>query len=93
VSLEQSESFLPGGRDFPRLRGIVDHFTRGILEAELEVQLEDSAAPKFRLRASQGSILGVSTRFPSRAAGRTVTRVLLTENTDELRPSVATEPS
>ncbi len=91
VTLEQSESFLPGGREFPRLRSIVDQFTRGILEAELEVQLDADATPSFRLAALHGSVLGVSTRFPSRATGRTVTRVLLTENTDELRPIVETE--
>lgn len=83
-----SERFLPGGRDFPRLRDIIEHFTRGVLEAEMDVELDQSANPRFRLASAAGSRLGVTTRIGTRERGRTRLRVLLSEDMQDVRPTV-----
>lgn len=83
-----SERFLPGGQDFPRLRDIIEHYTRGVLEAEMEVELDQSATPRFRLGFELGSRLGVTTRIGTKDHGRTRLRVLLTDDMQDVRPSV-----
>jgi type VI secretion system protein ImpH len=91
VSQETSERFLPGGQDYPRLRGIVEHFTRGVLEAEVEIELDASASPRFCIGATVGARLGVTTRLGSRTQGRTKLRVLLSDDIADLRPTMVTE--
>jgi type VI secretion system protein ImpH len=90
VDQKDSERFLPGGRDFPRLRGIVDHFTRGVLEAEIEVELEDSSLTRFTLGSATGSRLGVTTRLGKGAMDRTRLRILLSDDMANVRPTVVT---
>jgi type VI secretion system protein ImpH len=91
VSQEHSERFLPGGQDYPRLRGIVEHFTRGVLEAEVEIELDASASPRFCIGATVGARLGVTTRLGSRTQGRTKLRVLLSDDMADLRPTMVSE--
>jgi type VI secretion system protein ImpH len=50
-------SFLPGGHERPRLRGIVDTFTRGIYEVMLELHVKADAAPRFQLGSPRASTL------------------------------------
>jgi type VI secretion system protein ImpH len=88
VDQANSERFLPGGQDFPRLRGVVEHFTRGVLEAEMDVELDESATPRFRLATATGARLGVTTRIGTKAQGRTRLRVLLSDDMDDVRPTV-----
>lgn len=88
VDHETSERFLPGGPDFPRLRGIVDHFTRGVLEAEVEIELDASASPRFCIARGTGARLGVTTRIGRREHGRTKLRVLLSDDMADVRPTI-----
>jgi type VI secretion system protein ImpH len=90
VDREDSERFLPGGQDFPRLRGIVEHFTRGVLEAEIEVELEDSRLTQYTLSTQHGSRLGVTSRLVGRTKDRTRLRILLSEDMADVRPTVVT---
>ncbi len=88
VDAANSERFLPGGEDFPRLRGIVEHFTRGVLEAELEVELLDSTLTRFVLGAREGSRLGVTTRLAGTTPTNTRLRILLSDDMSDVRPTV-----
>lgn len=87
-----SERFLPGGQDFPRLRGIVEHFTRGVLEAEVEIELDASSAPRFRIGSDTGARLGVTTRIGTRVQGRTKLQVLLSDDMADVRPTIVSVP-
>lgn len=50
-------SFLPGGHQRERLRGIVDTFTRGVADADLELHVKADAAPRFQLGSPRASTL------------------------------------
>ncbi|HMA93251.1 MAG TPA: type VI secretion system baseplate subunit TssG [Polyangiaceae bacterium] len=86
VDFDTAERFVPGGQDFPKLRGIVEHFTRGVLEAELEIELDESATPRFRLAAAAGARLGVTSRIGTKKQGRSRQRFLLSDDMQDVRP-------
>ncbi len=48
------EELVPGGPQHDRLRDVLDRFTRGILEAEVEVLLSKGDTPRFRLGSERG---------------------------------------
>lgn len=50
-------SFLPGGHQRPRLRGVVNTFTRGVADAMLELHVKADAAPRFQLGSPRASTL------------------------------------
>ncbi len=91
VDQETSERFLPGGKDFPYLRGVVEHFTRGVLEGELEIELDQTAIPRFQLASRYGSTLGVTTRLGTKRQARTRLRVVLSEELADLRPTIVAD--
>ncbi len=64
VDYELFEALLPGGAHHTKLREIVQQFTRGVLEAEVEVVLKEDQTPRFQL-GSRGSSLGVTTTLRS----------------------------
>lgn len=80
----RAEAFLPGGADFPRLRDLVDQFTRGVLECELEVRVRAEESPQFQLGGSN-SLLGVTTQLAGRPR-KIATRVVLSDDLAALRP-------
>ena len=80
----RAEAFLPGGADFPRLRDLVDQFTRGVLECELEVRVRPDESPQFQLGGSN-SLLGVTTQLAGRPR-KIATRVVLSDDLASLRP-------
>ncbi|HEX9621658.1 MAG TPA: type VI secretion system baseplate subunit TssG [Polyangiaceae bacterium] len=63
VEHELYDRIMPGGQHYPVLRTIIEHFTRGVLECELEVTLADDAAVEFRLCHPRSSVLGVNTQL------------------------------
>lgn len=85
VPYETMEALMPGGRHFARLRQVMDQFTRGILEAEVDVVVDDSSAPGFRLGQERGGRLGVNTRLPGRRSGPLRMRFVLAEDASNLR--------
>lgn len=88
IDQDASKRFFPGGQDFPKLRGVVEHFTRGVLEAEMEVELDESASPRFRLGAAVGGRLGETSRIGTKEYGPTRMRYLLSDNMQDVRPTV-----
>jgi type VI secretion system protein ImpH len=88
VTLATSERFRPGGEDFPRLRGLVEHFTRNVLEAEVEIVLDASASPRFRLGSTIGARLGETTRLCHQVKGQNMWRFLLSEEVTDIRASI-----
>lgn len=86
LSRERADDFLPGGKDFPRLRDLMDQFTRGVLECELEVRLEAHDAASFQL-GGRSAILGVTTQLAGDARP-VATRVVLSDDPEAIRPQV-----
>ncbi len=63
LSSEHFAAVSPGGRLFPALRALLDYFTDGVLEAEVEIQMAADQVPSFRLGSADSSRLGQSTRL------------------------------
>jgi type VI secretion system protein ImpH len=84
VSHEMCESLLPGGRHYPFLRNVIEHFSRGHLEAELEVEVS-GANTGFCLGSARSSSLAVTTRLGAESEALRM-RVLLSENLAEAKP-------
>ncbi len=87
VEYDAYEKLMPGGEFYPTLRGIVEQFTRGVLECELEVRLSEVDNAGFQLGSARYSRLGVSTQLGS-ATGKGVKRmrVLLSEDEEKAKP-------
>lgn len=81
------DQLVPGGRHHARLRQVVDQFTRGILEAEVDVVLDDTG-PTFCLGQARGGHLGVDTRLRRQSGRRTAVRFLLSEDVKRARTQV-----
>jgi predicted component of type VI protein secretion system len=86
VAYETLEELMPGGRRHEQLRHVLDQFTRGILEAEVEVVLDEAAAPTFRLGSERGGRLGVSTVLGRLGEGPTRVRFTMTADPTGVRP-------
>jgi len=84
VSHEVCESLLPGGRHYPFLRNVIEHFSRGHLEAELELEVS-GANTGFCLGSERNSSLAVTTRLGAESEALRM-RVLLSENLAEAKP-------
>jgi type VI secretion system protein ImpH len=84
VSHEMCESLMPGGRHYPFLRNVIAHFSRGHLEAELEVEVS-GANTGFCLGSARSSSLAVTTRLGAETEALRM-RVLLSENMAEAKP-------
>ncbi|MEI7893153.1 MAG: type VI secretion system baseplate subunit TssG [Myxococcales bacterium] len=77
VSYGLYEALMPGGQAHARLRTVVDRFTRGTLEAELELILADDAVPRFQLGKERGAVLGVTTQLRTAVVQGMRARVVL----------------
>lgn len=89
MSYSRCEAFMPGGADYPVVRRVIEQFTRGTLECELDVLLEEEGSPGFILGGQRPSSLGVNTRLGGGRAGKEARmRVLLTDETSGARPSL-----
>jgi type VI secretion system protein ImpH len=92
VTYDIYESLMPGGRHYPMLRNVVEHFSRGHLEAELELEVIDHSAG-FRLGSERSSRLGVTTQLSSAGARNLRMRVLMSEDIREARPRAVRDSS
>lgn len=77
LSSEHFAAVSPGGRLFPALRSLLDYFTDGVLEAEVEIQMAADQVPCFRLGSAKSSLLGQTTRLGGASARPLRTRFLL----------------
>lgn len=80
------EALLPGGQHHTKLREIVQQFTRGVLEAEVEVLLKEDETPRFSL-GSKGAQLGVTTTL--RTTGKALkAKFVLSDDPGEARATM-----
>jgi type VI secretion system protein ImpH len=88
VGEEMFEALMPGGAAFATLRQIIDQFSRGILEPEVEVKLDESKTIRFQLGAKLGASLGVTTVLPTQVKRPTIARFVLSESAHTARAVV-----
>lgn len=93
VTYEQYEQLIPGGQAFPRLRGVVNQFTRGLLEPELELELDKDSRPGFRLGERRHALLGRNTQLHKPGAENVRMRFVLTDDKELSRPTLVTSRS
>ena len=63
VSYDVCETLMPGGPRYPTLRRVIEQFTRGTLEAEVDVLLTQDSELGYCLGRQRGATLGVNTRL------------------------------
>ncbi|MFO0672245.1 MAG: type VI secretion system baseplate subunit TssG [Polyangiaceae bacterium] len=80
------EALLPGGQHHTKLREIVQQFTRGVLEAEVEVELAPDQSPAFKL-GSKGAQLGVTTTLRTDAKPLKA-RFVLSDDVESVRATM-----
>lgn len=88
VGYDLFQAFLPGGQHHERLKRIVDQFSGGVLEPELELRLDKEAAPRFQLGRERGGILGKTTHLARADEKPMRVRVVLGENNADAKPRV-----
>lgn len=81
------EALLPGGQHHTKLREIVQQFTRGVLEAEVEVLLKEDQTPRFQL-GSKGSMLGVTTTLRSPEGKSIKAKFVLSDVAEQARATM-----
>ena len=86
VSYDMFEAFVPGGRHHKRLVQIVDQFSGGILEAELELLLDEKESPRFQLGARRGAVLATNTQLITQRRKAMRYRMTLSEDTTKNKP-------
>lgn len=92
VSYEAFESFVPGGRYHVKLRNIIDQFSGGILEPQLDLQLAEDATPRFQLGGGgRGARLGVTTQLVTKRTKPMRVRITLSESADRSASQVVTD--
>jgi type VI secretion system protein ImpH len=85
------QSLMPGGAAFAPLRQVIEQFSRGTLEPEVELRLDDSARLQFQLGGANTASLGVTTILPSRDARPTRARFVLSDQTTVARSVMVDE--
>lgn len=91
VPYELYEAFMPGGRHHDRLKRIVDQFSGGVLEPELELKLEQADAPRFRIGHARGAVLGKNTQLATEQRGATRVRIVLGDDPNKSKPRVVSD--
>lgn len=81
------EALLPGGQHHTKLREVVQQFTRGVLEAEVEVLLKEDQTPRFQL-GSKGAMLGVTTTLRSATGKPLKAKFVLSDEATEARATM-----
>ncbi len=86
VGYDVFEAFAPGGRHNTRLRQIVDQFSGGVLESELELKLSETESPRFQLNSRRGSQLGITTQLVTSRRKPMRYRMVLSEDSAKQKP-------
>jgi type VI secretion system protein ImpH len=82
------EALMPGGRYHATLRKIIEQFSRGVLESELELRVKEDDSPRFQLGNARGCLLGATTHLTSKKRKGMRARVVLSDNTEEAKPQL-----
>jgi type VI secretion system protein ImpH len=93
LNYELFETLMPAGRNHLALRRIVDQFTRGVLEVELELRLSEDQTPRFCLGSPRGSNLGTTTTVSTNKNKGMRVRILLSASSTDVQPMVVDESS
>lgn len=88
VGYTDFEHMMPGGPLYPTIRNIIQQFSRGIAEAELEVSLQQNESPRFELGSKQGAILGRTTQLMTRRRRPMRMRVVLKDESEHAAPQM-----
>lgn len=88
VGYDDLEELLPGGASYPFIRRLIDRFSRGILESELEVEVKKGESPQFQLGNRRGAMLGMTTQLVAERKRPMRLRVLLSESVEDAKPEV-----
>lgn len=80
------EALMPGGQLYPTLRQVVEQFTRGVLECELELELAGDDSPRYCLGSERGATLGVTTQLASQRREQPLMRVVLSDRIEDAKP-------
>jgi type VI secretion system protein ImpH len=86
LSSEHFTAVSPGGRLYPALAALCDHFGGGTLEAEVEIEMSAEQVPRFRLGG--GTRLGRSTRLGAQSAQPLRSRFVVEGNVPTRAPRV-----
>lgn len=87
VDYELFEALLPGGKHHTKLREAVHQFTRGVLEAEVEVLLKEDQTPRFSL-GSRGAMLGVTTTLRSSQSKALKAKFVMSDDPEQARATM-----
>ena len=89
VDYQIFEALMPGGRYHTTLRKIIEQFSRGVLEAELELRVREDDAPRFQLANPRGAVLGQNTTIAAaKRKGAMRARVVLSESMEQAKPEI-----
>src|SRR5690606_26863589 len=91
VDYEDFEALMPGGDSYPVLRQVVNQFTKGVLEPELEVCLATDQSPRFQLGNRRGALLGTTTQLVTKREKPMRMRVILAENAKDAVPHLVAD--
>lgn len=87
---EEFDGFLPGGARHDFLRALLNQFTGGVLESEVELLLA-GGGPRFRLGDAKASRLGVTTTLGGLAEKPTRARFVLDDDPSKVRTQLITD--
>jgi predicted component of type VI protein secretion system len=79
---------MPGGRYHATLRKIIQQFTRGVLESELELRVKEDDSPRFQLGNARGCLLGATTHLTMKQRKGMRARVVLSDSIEEAKPQL-----
>lgn len=79
LGYEAFDAFIPGGRWHARLRQVVEQFSGGLLQPEVELQVHPDESPRFELGGARGTRLGVGSQLVSRRTKPMRARIMLSD--------------
>ena len=91
VGYDVYEAFAPGGRHHVTLRKVIEQFSGGTLESELELLLHEGDSPRFQLGSRRGSTLGVTTQLVAQRTKPMRIRMRLSDDPSKSKPEAVAE--
>lgn len=73
------DAFVPGGRWHAKLRQVIEQFSGGLLQPEVELQVHPDESPRFELGGKRGTRLGVGSQLVGRRTKPMRARIMLSD--------------
>jgi type VI secretion system protein ImpH len=80
---EAFDAFVPGGRWHARLRQVIEQFSGGVLQPEVELHVNADESPRFALGGPRGSRLGIGTQLIGKRTKPMRARILLSNRLED----------